>query len=554
MNRALPLTALATAALVTGVLACAPTRLQTVGLPTVERAATAQPTLTESQAIERGNAHVAARRFREAIATYTDGIAATPTSSMLYRWRGHRRISIRDLGGAQIDLESSVGLDTLNYGALFHLGVVHFINGHFRNAVVFFSRAVPVAPNPGERAGSRDWLWMSLMRAGDTDSAAVVIRTLPDSVAPDYPYLRRLRLYRGEIAPEALIGAQDTVGTARATLAYGLGNWYFLRGDTARAFAAFREAIRDTSGRPAFGYIAAESELAGRTPHEERLDRYTAAARCLDAAPPDAFVRRNISLAATTAQPVGIPAGGPAAAALRTELDSLLARTAARLRRDLSLAFASVDSLAAPVDAQLDWRDINTALFVTLRSDDGPRLYHRPRSPQDRASVHAGAEAIRRALEAVLRDPATRFRWPDGTAKALWSMSLGFTASPVSVATDVARPGAVVFSAPTPIPQGARVLRSAMPRYPASERASGMEASVRFQFVIDTMGRVDTSTVRESWPVGTPRQVGERGERYRRFVDAARAVLPSLQFAPATMAGCRVPTTVQQSFEFRLAP
>jgi hypothetical protein len=45
-----------------------------------------------------------------------------------------------------------------------------------------------------------------------------------------------------------------------ATLAYGLGNWYLLRGDTAQARRWFERSIQ-SGGWPAFGFIVSEVEL-----------------------------------------------------------------------------------------------------------------------------------------------------------------------------------------------------------------------------------------------------------------------------------------------------
>jgi ketosteroid isomerase-like protein len=53
----------------------------------------------------------------------------------------------------------------------------------------------------------------------------------------------------------------DTAGTQVATLSYGLGNWYLVRGDSAKARAWFERAVQ-SGGWAAFGFIAAERELA----------------------------------------------------------------------------------------------------------------------------------------------------------------------------------------------------------------------------------------------------------------------------------------------------
>ena len=83
----------------------------------------------------------------------------------------------------------------------------------------------------------------------------------PDTAPTTVAYARRLALYRGEIGPDALFTPSDTSDVQVATLAYGLGNWYLVLGDTARARSQFERAVR-SGGWPAFGFIAAEAELA----------------------------------------------------------------------------------------------------------------------------------------------------------------------------------------------------------------------------------------------------------------------------------------------------
>jgi hypothetical protein len=73
-------------------------------------------------------------------------------------------------------------------------------------------------------------------------------------------YAQRLRLYRGLIPPDSVFTPADTADVQVATLSYGLGNWYLVRGDTTRARAWFERAIR-SGGWPAFGFIVAELEL-----------------------------------------------------------------------------------------------------------------------------------------------------------------------------------------------------------------------------------------------------------------------------------------------------
>lgn len=82
----------------------------------------------------------------------------------------------------------------------------------------------------------------------------------PDSLATTNQYRQRLKLYRGEIAPDQVITPADTSDVSVATLSYGLGNWWLVKGDTTRAKPWFERAIA-SGGWPAFGFIVAEAEL-----------------------------------------------------------------------------------------------------------------------------------------------------------------------------------------------------------------------------------------------------------------------------------------------------
>jgi TonB family protein len=88
----------------------------------------------------------------------------------------------------------------------------------------------------------------------------------------------------------------------------------------------------------------------------------------------------------------------------------------------------------------------------------------------------------------------------------------------------------------------ARVLESAVPAYPATLLAQKIEGKALVQFVVDTMGLVDTLSfaVIEA----------THGE----FAEAVRAVLPAMRFTPALVASRKVKQLVRQPFLFRIIP
>jgi tetratricopeptide (TPR) repeat protein/quercetin dioxygenase-like cupin family protein len=223
--------------------------------------------------IQLGVAQSGARQFREAIETFTRGLAIAPNDPMLYRWRGHRYLSVRDFDRAMEDLTRGYRIDSTNYGILYHLGVLRYALGDYNGAADAFRRAQPRAPDAGELAGATDWLWMSLSRAGRGAEAKAMLDRRPDSLPTTVAYAQRLKLYRGEIGPEAVFTAADTGDVAVATLSYGIGNWYLVRGDTAKARSWFERSVA-SGGWPAFGFIVSELELntgGSCVPRSERV-------------------------------------------------------------------------------------------------------------------------------------------------------------------------------------------------------------------------------------------------------------------------------------------
>ena len=212
--------------------------------------------------IQLGLAQAAIRQYREAIQTFTRGIQVAPDNPILYRWRGHRFISVRNFDRAIADLVNGNSRDTANYAIWYHLGVAHYLRGEFDSAAVAFTHAKPKAPDPNERLGSYDWLWMALMRAGRPGeaNASIADLTADELRHSGIPYAERLMLYRGIVDPGYVLGPGDTTDINLATVSYGVGNWYLVRGDSAHAREWFQRSVA-SGGWPAFGFIASEVEL-----------------------------------------------------------------------------------------------------------------------------------------------------------------------------------------------------------------------------------------------------------------------------------------------------
>jgi len=73
-------------------------------------------------------------------------------------------------------------------------------------------------------------------------------------------YHRRLLMYKGLEKPDALLDTAKADDTTIATQGYGVGNYYFVTGDPAKARDVFQK-VTSGAGWAAFGFIAAEADL-----------------------------------------------------------------------------------------------------------------------------------------------------------------------------------------------------------------------------------------------------------------------------------------------------
>lgn len=224
-------------------------------------------------------------RYRDAIAVFSDGVRRFPADPRMYRHRGHRYISVRQLDAAIADFNRAAALmsgkpdevepdgqpnarntpiGSLQSNVWYHLALAHYLKGDWDAAASASRAGIQVSSNPDRLVSQTHWLYMSLRRGGrhaDASQALIPIRDDFDIIENE-SYYRLVRMYKGTLSAAQADSALSAVRTpSDASLAYGYANWFLYNGDTARAIRAF-ERIRSGGSWASFGYIAAEADLA----------------------------------------------------------------------------------------------------------------------------------------------------------------------------------------------------------------------------------------------------------------------------------------------------
>jgi tetratricopeptide (TPR) repeat protein len=179
---------------------------------------------------------------------------------MLYRHRGHRYISVREFDKAVTDLNRAAEFNDHDFDIWYHLGLAHYLLGEFEKALPAYEKCLAAAEDDDSKIAISNWLNITLRRLGKRAEADALLAGITEgmNVVENQSYDD---LYKG-LKPAAEIESRAAASDLDlATTGYGIGGWYLTKGDTEKAFEIFRKII-ETKYWPAFGYIAAEAELA----------------------------------------------------------------------------------------------------------------------------------------------------------------------------------------------------------------------------------------------------------------------------------------------------
>jgi tetratricopeptide (TPR) repeat protein len=221
-------------------------------------------------------------QYREAIKIFSEGIQKHPGDARMYRHRGHRYLTVREIDKAILDLEQAASLifttedevepdglpnpkniptSTLHSNIWYHLGLAYYLKGNFSEALEAFTNCMDVSKNNDNAVATAHWLYMTLRRLGRHDEAKQIAGAISKEmeIIENHDYHTLLMMYKGAIDPESLLKKEGD-DLSNATIGYGVGNWYLYNGKKERAIEIFNKVIKGKMW-PAFGYLAAEAEL-----------------------------------------------------------------------------------------------------------------------------------------------------------------------------------------------------------------------------------------------------------------------------------------------------
>lgn len=241
---------------------------------------------TEENYVWLGRREAYLYHYNKAIAIFSEGLQRFPKSYTLYRHRGHRFITVRDLDKAITDLQRAadlmpespletepdgqpnklnIPLSSTQFNVWYHLALANYLIGDFENALQAYESCMKVSVNDDLVCATADWMYMTLRRLGRKEEAEKVLAKISQDmkIIENDSYHKRLMMYKGILPPDSVLnvnsGSEDE-DLALATQGYGVGNWYLYNGDTVKARVIFNKVV-EGKYFSAFGFIASEVEL-----------------------------------------------------------------------------------------------------------------------------------------------------------------------------------------------------------------------------------------------------------------------------------------------------
>jgi tetratricopeptide (TPR) repeat protein len=202
-------------------------------------------------------------RYHEAIDVYTKGIEKFPENAMLFRHRGHRYISVRNFKQAVEDLIKASQLNSRDFDIWYHLGLAYYLQGEFGLALKAYQECAKYTVDDDARVAVSYWLYITMRRLNQDKVAAKVLKNVTNrmNIMVEQSYHKLMVFYQGKISEKEILAMASASDLDTATYGYGVGVLLLFSNQGGRAVQVF-EKILELRHWPAFGYIAAEAELA----------------------------------------------------------------------------------------------------------------------------------------------------------------------------------------------------------------------------------------------------------------------------------------------------
>ena len=231
-----------------------------------------------------GRRHAYLGNYEAAIDYFSKGISTYPLDARFYRHRGHRLITNRCFERAINDLKKAASLligkrneiepdglpntlniptSTLKGNIYYHLGLAYYFKSELKDSMQAFEKCIELSKNNDSYVAAANWLYVIYIQLNMFNEADKLLTTINNqmNLIENHSYLSILNLHKDSsnlIETEKMIFKEKNLNNI--TVAFGLGNFYLLKGETEKAYKIYN-LITNSDQWSSFAYIGAEAML-----------------------------------------------------------------------------------------------------------------------------------------------------------------------------------------------------------------------------------------------------------------------------------------------------
>ena len=231
-----------------------------------------------------GRRHAYLGNYESAIKYFSQGISTYPLDARFYRHRGHRLITNRCFERAINDLKKAASLSnnkpneiepdglpnalniptsTLKGNIYYHLGLAYYFESQLKDAMLAFEKCIELSKNNDSFVAAANWLYIIYYQLNMINKADKLLTKIDNemNLIENHSYLSILNFYKNSTSQfdiEKKIFKEESLNNI--TVAFGLGNFYLLKGETEKAYKIYN-LITNSNQWSSFAYIGAEVML-----------------------------------------------------------------------------------------------------------------------------------------------------------------------------------------------------------------------------------------------------------------------------------------------------
>ena len=231
-----------------------------------------------------GRRHAYLGNYESAIKYFSQGISTYPLDARFYRHRGHRLITNRCFERAINDLKKAASLSnnkpneiepdglpnalniptsTLKGNIYYHLGLAYYFESQLKDGMLAFEKCIELSKNNDSFVAAANWLYIIYYQLNMINKANKLLTKIDNqmNLIENHSYLSILNFYKNSTSQfdiEKKIFKEESLNNI--TVAFGLGNFYLLKGETEKAYKIYN-LITNSDQWSSFAYIGAEVML-----------------------------------------------------------------------------------------------------------------------------------------------------------------------------------------------------------------------------------------------------------------------------------------------------